>query len=326
MPQTRGWWLFARRIAWFAVSMLVASVIVFALLNLLPGDLAGVILGPNATPDAIEAMRTTLGLDRPLPERYLEWLGGMLTGDLGTSALSGQRIGPLIAGKFSVTFWLVVFGMAAAVVFALPLGIFAALRRHHADGVAVSGLSQFGMAVPVFVVGLALSLLVGVRLRWLPANGYVSAATSWSDWLAHLVLPAITLGMVQAAVLVRYVRSAFIEVLQTDYYRTARSIGWRRWPALLRHGVRNAALQIVTVLGLQFATLFVGAIVVESVFVLPGLGSYLLQMVSVRDLPVVQSIVMILVGLVLVINLLVDLSYALIDPRLRGSDEEGDAQ
>ena len=136
-------------------------------------------------------------------------------------------------------------------------------------------------------------------------------------WAAHLVLPALTLALVQSAVLVRYVRSAFIEVLQTDYFRTARAIGWRRWPALLRHGVRNAALQIVTVLGLQLATLFVGAIVVESVFVLPGLGLYLLQVVSVRDLPVVQTIVMLLVGLVLVINLLVDLAYALIDPRLR---------
>ncbi|MGI5951995.1 MAG: ABC transporter permease [Brooklawnia sp.] len=322
MPRAGGWRLLTRRITWFVVSLLVASVIVFALLNLLPGDLAGVILGPNATPEALDSMRTQLGLDRPMPLRYLEWLGGLLSGNLGESALSGAAIGPLIAEKFGVTLWLVIFGMLAAVLLALPLGILAALRRHRVDGVFISGLSQFGMAVPVFVVGIALSLLVGVRLRWLPANGYVSPSVSFGDWLAHMVLPAATLGTVQAAVLVRYVRSAFIEVLQTDYYRTARSIGWRRWPALLRHGMRNAALQIVTVLGLQFSTLFVGAIVVESVFVLPGLGRYLLEMVATRDLPVVQSVVMILVGLVLVINLLVDLSYAIIDPRLRSHDDE----
>lgn len=317
--------LVARRMVWFALSMLVASVVVFALLNLLPGDLAGVILGPNATPDAIDAMRAQLGLDRPMPVRYLDWLAGLLAGQLGTSALTGDVVGPIVAQKFGVTFWLVVFGMLVAVAVALPLGIYSALRRHRADGVAVSGLSQLGMAVPVFVVGIGLSLLVGVRLRWLPANGYVNPSQSVGGWLAHLVLPAITLGLVQGAVLVRYVRSAFIDVLQQDYFRTARAIGWRRWPALVRHGVRNAALQIVTVLGLQFATLFVGAIVVESVFVLPGLGSYLLQMVSTRDLPVVQSIVMVLVGLVLVINLLVDLSYSLIDPRLRVGDDQDES-
>lgn len=315
---------FASRFAWFAVSLLIASMVVFALLNLLPGDLAGVMLGPNATPEAVAAVRERLGLDRPLPVRYLDWVGGLLSGQLGESALTGQRIAPIIADKLGVTLSLVVLGMFFAVAIALPLGIHSALRRNHTDGVVVSGFSQFGMAVPVFVVGIALSLLVGVRLRWLPANGYVSASDSITAWLSHLLLPAITLGLVQGTVLVRYVRSAFIDVLNQDYFRTARAIGWRRWPALMRHGLRNAALQIVTIVGLQFATLFVGAIVVETVFVLPGLGSYLLQMVSTRDIPVVQSIVMVLVTLVLLINLLVDLSYAIIDPRLRAGDEQDD--
>lgn len=314
------------RLGWFALSMLVASIVVFALLNLLPGDVAGVVLGPGATPESVDALRVRLGLDQPAPLRYLAWLGGLLTGDLGSSALTGQPVAGLIAEKFGVTLSLVGCGMLVAVALALPLGIVAALRRHHLDGLAVSGLSQAGMAVPAFVVGIALSLLVGVRLRWLPANGYTPITDSVGAWLSHLILPAVTLGLVQGAVLVRYVRSAFIDVTTQDYYRTARAIGWRRWPALLRHGLRNAALQIITVLGLQLATLFVGAIVIESVFVLPGLGSYLVQMVANRDLPVVQSIVMILVALVLVINLLVDLSYALIDPRLRASDDETDAQ
>lgn len=312
----------AGRVAGFAGSLLIASLIVFALLNLLPGDLAGVMLGPNASPEAVEALRAQLGLDRPLLARYLEWIGGLFSGQLGTSALTGQPIAPIVAGKFGVTLSLVVFGMFFAVAIALPLGIHSALRRHRADGVVVSGVSQFGMAIPAFVVGIGLSLVFGVRLRWLPANGYVTPGESVAGWLSHLVLPAITLGLVQGAVLVRYVRSAFIDVLSQDYFRTARAIGWRRWPALLRHGLRNAALQLVTVVGLQFATLFVGAIVVESVFVLPGLGSYLLQMVANRDIPVVQTIVMILVALVLVINLLVDLSYAVIDPRLRAGEEQ----
>ena len=314
----------AGRLAWFAISMLVASVIVFALLNLLPGDLAGVILGPNATPASIEAMRAELGLERHVALRYVDWLASLVSGTMGVSALTGEAVGPVVAQKFGVTFTLVVSGISIALAMALPLGIYSALRRHQADGVLVSGVSQLGMAVPVFVVGIGLSMLLGVRLRWLPANGYVSAGTSLRDWFAHLILPALTLGLVQSAVLVRYVRSAFIDILHQDYFRTARAIGWRRWPALLRHGLRNAALQIVTVLGLQFATLFVGAIVVESVFVLPGLGQYLLQMVASRDLPVVQSIVMVLVALVLVINLLVDLSYAVIDPRLRGGEEGQD--
>ncbi|NLH68638.1 MAG: ABC transporter permease [Brooklawnia sp.] len=313
------------RVVWFAGSLLMASLIVFALLNLLPGDLAGVMLGPNATPEAVEALRGRLGLDRPWPIRYLEWIAGLFSGQLGASALTGQPIAPMIVDKFGVTFSLVVFGMFFAVAIALPLGIHSALRRHHADGVVVAGISQFGMALPVFVVGIGLSLLVGVRLRWLPANGYVSLGDSLGGWASHLVLPAFTLGLVQGAVLVRYVRSAFIDVLNQDYFRTARAIGWRRWPALLRHGLRNAALQLVTIVGLQFATLFVGAIVVESVFVLPGLGSYLLQMVANRDIPVVQTIVMLLVTLVLVINLLVDLSYAIIDPRLRTGEEQDES-
>ncbi len=305
------------RLAAFLASLLVASVVVFGLLNLLPGDVAGVILGPNATPESIAAMRDQLGLNRPIWARYLDWLTGLLTGQLGNSALTRQAIGPLIAQKLAVTSWLVSFGMVLALLIALPLGMYQAMRRHRVDGIVLSGLSQLGMAFPVFVVGIALSLLVGVRLRWLPANGYTDPAQSITGWLTHLILPAVTLAMAQSAVLMRYVRSGFIGILQTDYFRTARAIGWRRWPGLLRHGMRNAALELVTVTGLQLAALLVGAIVVESVFVLPGLGQYLLQVVAARDLPVIQTVVMLLVTLVLVINLLVDLAYTLIDPRLR---------
>lgn len=313
---------FVRRLASFMLTWVVASVIVFLLLNLLPGDVAGVILGPNATPESVQALRESLGLNRPLYLRYLEWVSGLFSGELGYSALSGQSVTPLIVAKLATTTWLIVVGMVLALAIAIPVGIYAALHRHHADGLMVSALSQFGMSVPAFVVGIALSIGVGVKLRWLPANEYIPITRSFTGWLSHIILPALTLALVQSAILIRYVRSAFIEVLQQDYYRTARAIGWRRWPALVRHGMRNAALQIITILGLQLATLFTGAIVVESVFVLQGLGQYLVQSVTNRDLPVVQTVVMVLVTIVLVINLIVDTSYLLIDPRLRSADEE----
>lgn len=306
----------ATRLATFAVSLLVASVLVFGALNLLPGDVAQTVLGANATPEAVAQLRAQLGLDRPAALRYLDWLGGMLTGELGTSALTGQGVGSLIAPKLAVTTWLVVLAMTLAGAIALPVGMFSALNRRRWSGFAASAISQIGMAVPAFLAGILLVWLFAVRLRWLPANGYASIGTP-QQWIAHLVLPVISLALVQGAVLTRYVRSGFIEVLGEDYYRTARAIGWRKVAGLWRHGVRNASLSVVTVLGLQLATLFVGAIVVEQVFVLPGLGAELLNRVQQRDLPVVQGIVMVLVALVLLINALVDLAYLLLDPRLR---------
>ena len=306
-----------QRLATFVASLLVASLVVFGLLNLLPGDVAGVILGSSATPDAVAALRQQMGLDVPAPLRYLHWLGGLLHGDLGRSAFSQTPISPMLASKFAVTFSLVGFGMVLAVAIALPLGAFAAMRRRKASGVVVSVLSQLGMSVPAFLAGIALVVVFAVKLRWLPANGYTPLLQDPLDWLRRLILPALALAIVQAAVLVRYVRGAFIDVLQEDYFRTARAIGWSRRRAIMRHGLRNAGLQIITVVGLQLATLFVGAVVIENVFVLPGLGSLLLNSVQKRDLPVVQAIVMVLVALILTINALVDMAYAAIDPRLR---------
>ena len=304
-------------VAGFLVSLLVASWIVFALVNLLPGDIAGVILGPNASAESVAALRERMGLDEPLVARYLEWMGTLLSGHVPTSALSGARVGATIAGRFAVTGWLILFGMIVAIAIALPVGAWSALHRHRVGGAVVSGLTQFGMAVPVFMVGICLTIIFGVKLRWLPANGYVPLTQSPGEWLSHLVLPSLTLGTVQAAILVRYVRSAFIDVLRTDWFRTARSVGWRRWAAVWRHGLRNTALQLATIVGLQVGTLFTGAIVVESVFAIQGIGTYLLQNVSNRDLPVVATIVLMLEALVLVVNLLDDLSYGIIDPRQR---------
>ncbi|HHV22112.1 MAG TPA: ABC transporter permease [Propionibacterium sp.] len=309
-------WIVTRLVI-FVVSLGLASVLIFLISETLPGDAATVMLGQGASPEAVEALRQQLGIDRPGPVRYVEWVGGMLTGDYGTSLLTRRPVAEQIGMKFPVTFWLVFLGMLVALVLAIPVGMVAALRRRHIEGFAASGLSQIGLAIPAFWAGIIGIYIFAVQLRWFPANGYVPLTSSPVQWLRHLALPVVSLAIVQAAVIARYVRSAIIEVLAEDYYRTARAIGWRQFPALIRHGLRNASISVVTVLGLQFSTLFVGAIVIESVFTLPGLGSMLLQAVSQRDMIVVQGTVMLLVFIVLVINALVDLSYVALDPRLR---------
>jgi len=305
------------RLAVFVASLLVASVVVFGLVNLLPGDVAGVILGSSARPADIANLRQQMGLDLPAPLRYLHWMGGLLHGDLGRTAISNTPIGPMIASTLGVTCSLVLLGMIVAVALALPLGAFSAMRRRRATGTVVSALSQLGMSVPAFLAGWALVILFAVKLHWLPANGYTPLTQDPLDWLRRLILPVLALGIIQAAVLVRYVRGAFVDVLAQDYFRTARAVGWTNRRALMRHGVRNAALQIITVIGLQLATLLVGAVVIENVFAMPGLGALLLTSVSTHELPVVQAIVMVLVALILAINAIVDMAYAVIDPRLR---------
>lgn len=306
-----------RKVGIFALSLLGASLLIFAVTSALPGDVAQVMLGTDATPEAVARLRAQLGLDRPIATRYLEWIGGMLSGDFGRSYLSNRSVLALLTPRIGVTLPLVLFSMLLAISFALPAGMLAALNRRHWSGFSVNAIAQIGMAIPVFWGGIMLVLVFAVWLRWLPANGYVRFSASPGQWAAHLVLPVLTLALVQGAVLLRYVRSAFIEVLHEDYYRTARAIGWTPFRALLRHGVRNAAMSLVTVLGLQLAGVLVGAIVIESVFTIPGLGSLLLTAVAQRDLMVVQGTVMFLVLAVLVINALVDVSYLLIDPRQR---------
>ena len=314
--------MIGRQVVTYVVALLVASLIIFMLVNLLPGDVAGTILGTNADAQSIAELRRRLGLDRPWPLRYLDWMGGLVTGNLGTSALSGVSVAAMITPKLAVTGWLVLLGMTLSIVIAIPVGVISALRRRHLDGLLVAGMSQVGMAVPAFLAGLLLSVLFAVKLHWLPANGYTKLTADPVEWARHMVLPVVSLAIVQSAVLGRYVRSAFIDVLNEDYFRTARSIGWPFRAAVARHGLRNAALQVITVLGLELASLFAGGIVVENVFVLPGMGSLLVSTVNQRDLPVVQGIVMLQVALVLVINGLADLAYRLLDPRLLDPDQE----
>lgn len=307
----------AGRLGAFLVSVLVASVIVFALTDVLPGNVAQVMLGDSASPEAVAELSQRLGLDRPVGARYLSWVSGLLHGDPGSSVFTGDSVSSLVAPRLAVTVWLVGLGMATSVAVAIPVGMWAALRRRHIDGFVVNALSQVGMAIPAFLAGIVAVIIFAVTLGWLPANGYVALQVDATQWARHLVLPVASIAMVQSAVLTRYARSAFVEVAGEDHLRTARSIGWPRVAAMVRHGLRPAALSLVTVIGLQLTTLFVGAIVIERVFVLPGLGSLLVDAVASRDLVVVRGVVMVLVVLVLVVTTLVELSYVLLDPRLR---------
>jgi peptide/nickel transport system permease protein len=306
-----------RRTAILFASLAVSSVLVFGFMVLLPGDPARVALGVNASEEAVAQLRTEFGLDRPVPDQYLSWVSGLLRFDLGTSYVSRAEIAPQIVDRLQVTLWLVGSAMVLALVLAVPIGTLMAVRHRHPSGLALSALSQVGVAVPAFLAGILLITVFAVRLGWLPANGWTPPSEDPVQFLRQLVLPVLSLGLVQGAVLTRYVRSAILEVQREDYIRTARAKGLGPFRALWRHGFRNAAIPVVTVLALQLATLLIGAVVVERVFVIPGLGSLLLDQVSNRDLVFVQDIVMLLVFAVLIVNFVVDLLYLVIDPRLR---------
>ncbi|MEU6430736.1 ABC transporter permease [Microbispora sp. NPDC046973] len=290
------------------------------LLRLLPGDLASIIGGVQATPDQLVRLRVRLGTDRPLLAQYGHWAAGVLIGDLGTSALSGVSVTGELRRKLVVTLPLTLASSVLAVVLAVPAGTYAALRHRSRDGAAVSAVGQLGIAVPTFWMGIMLAVVFAVRLRVLPAQGF--PVEGWADpgaAVRSLVLPVLTLALAQGAVLLRFVRSATLEVLHADYVRTARAKGLTTLGAVIRHGLRNAALPVVSVLGIQFASLLVGAVVVENAFALPGVGRMLLADVGNRDLVKVQGTVLLLSALVLVVGALIDVVHRLIDPRLRGA-------
>lgn len=309
----------ARRLGIFAVTAAAASVVVFALLAVLPGDPARIALGVQASEEAVARERAAMGLEVSAPQRYAGWVWAMLRGDMGESYLTRQPVGPEIADRLQVTLWLVGAGMLVALALAVPLGIAAAVRAGRPDGAVIGGISQVGIAIPAFLAGVLLSTVFAVELGWLPSSGWQAPIEGIGGFLSHLALPALALGLVQGSVLTRYVRSAVLDQLGEDYLRTARAKGLTRTRALLRHGLRNAAVPVLTVAGVQLSVLLIGAVVVERVFVVPGLGSLLLDKVGQRDMAAVASIVMVLVLLVLVVNLVVDVLYTVIDPRLRSN-------
>lgn len=305
-----------RRLLIFAAGLVVASAVVFFLLSGL-SDPARVALGTGATEEAVAALRSQMGLDRSLFAQYLDWASGAVVGDFGTSYVSRAAIGPQLFDRLSVTLWLVGGAMLLAVLVAVPLGMAAALWHRRRLGTFLSGLAQIGVAVPAFLVGMLLIAVFAEGLGWFHSGGYVVPATDPLGFLNRMVLPWLSLGMVQAAVLTRYVRTAVLDEMGQDYLRTARSKGLTPWQALYRHGLRNAAIPVLTVLGLQMITILVGAVVVEQVFVIPGIGSWLVDMVGNQDVLAVQAIVITLVAIALLVSFLIDLIYTVVDPRLR---------
>ena len=315
--------LLLKRFATFLATLAVASVLVFAVLELLPGNAAEVILGDTATPESLASLQAKLGLDRPPLQRYTDWVGGLLQGRTAQSISYDTPTAELIAERMRVTLPLAVLSMALTVVLALALGIYAASHHNRLGDVGVMAASQVGIAIPNFWFAILLILLFAVKLQWVSAGGF----PGWTEddggglWegLQALILPSIALALVQAAILARVTRSAVLEVMREDFVRTARAKGLTRRQALWRHVLRNAMIPVLTVMGLQFANLITGTIVVENVFVLPGVGRLIFQAISNRDLVVVRDVVMLLAGVVVVVNFVVDVLYALIDPRLRGS-------
>ncbi|CAM4037577.1 ABC transporter permease [Corynebacterium belfantii] len=301
----------------YVTTLIAASILIFFALRIVPGNPAEVALGVTATPEAVAQLSASMGLDRPIVEQYFSWVGDMLRGDFGSSLLSSTDISTEVVDKLMVSLILVGLGMTTALCLAVPLGLWAARRVDKADGVFIAALGQIGIAIPSFLAAILLITVFSVHLGWFPANGWVVPSSDFSGFVSRLILPVFSLGIVQAAIMSRYVRSAALEVMNSDFMRTARAQGLSMGQALRRHGVRNAALPVLTVTGVQLATLLVGAVVIEKVFVIPGLGSMLLSAVSNRDLPTVQTIVMLLVVIAVVINAIVDLLYVIIDPRIR---------
>lgn len=308
-----------RRTTVLIVSIVVASIVVFAFMAVLPGNPAEVALGTNATPEAVQQLEQEFGTDRPVVTQYSDWAGGLVSGDFGVSYTTRDAIGPQISDRVQVTLILVLAAGVIALAIAVPLGVIAAARHRRRSGVVLSAASQVGAAIPAFIAGILLVSVFAVQLGWLPSSGWIAPDDDFIGFLKQLALPALSLGLVEGAVLTRYVRSATLEILREDFLRTARAKGLTSTQALVRHGLRNAAVPVVTVLGLQLSLLLVGAVVIERVYVLPGLGSLLLDAVSNRDLLTVQGTVMVLTLTVLLINYVVDVLHVAIDPRLRKS-------
>jgi len=306
-----------RRLVILLATLLAASLVVFAVLQILPGDPAAIMLGTGARPDTVAALRHQLGLDAPMALRYLRWIGGLFSGDFGTSYTYSVPVRDLIAERVVVSLPLALLAIVLSTAIAIPVGVLSAARRGQAADTAMMGVAQVGVAVPNFWLGLLLILLFAIRLPWLPANGFPGWADGMLPALRALILPALALALPQAAILARVTRAAVIETLGEDFVRTARAKGLSRHAALWRHAVPNALIPVVTLIGLQFSFLLAGTVIIENVFTLPGLGRLVFQAIAQRDLVTVQTVVVLLAGSVILVNFAVDLAAAWIDPRLR---------
>lgn len=307
----------AKRLCLGFMTLWVASIVVFTCLEIVPGDPAQLILGLNATPEAVESLRQELGLNLSKPERYWDWATGLLHGDLGKSYTYGVPVADLVAERIVVSLPLALLALTLATCIALPIGLLTASRRGTLLDGSIMGMTQLGVAIPNFWFAILLVYIFAVWLRWVPAGGFPGWEEGFWPALKALALPAIALALPQAAILARVTRSALLEILDEDFIRTARAKGLPKSHILWRHALRNALVPVVTIMGLQFAFLLAGTIIIENVFYLPGLGRLVFQAISQRDLIVVESVVMLLVASVILINILVDIAYGVIDPRIR---------
>lgn len=293
------------------------ALFVFSLLYIAPGDPAAVIAGDQASPADVERIRAGLGLDRPYLVRFAEWLFRVLQGDLGTSIFTSLPVTQLIAQRVEPTVSLMVVTLLFAILIAVPMGVIAAWKANTwIDRVAMA-FAVFGFSVPVFVVGYLLAYVFALKLDWFPVQGYTPLSAGFGPWLENLVLPAVTLGMVYIALIARITRASMLEVLQQDYIRTARSKGLAQPSILFIHALKNAAIPVVTVIGIGIALLIGGAVVTESVFAIPGLGRLTVDAILRRDYPVIQGVVLMFSFVYVLINLVVDIIYTLLDPRIR---------
>ncbi len=309
-----------KRLTTLLATLVGASAVIFLVLEILPGNAAQVLMGPDAAPETVQALAIKLGLDLPPLQRYWQWVSGLLTGDLGLSYSYSSPVLELVLERLAVTVPLAVMAMTLTTLLALTAGIYAASRHNRLGDVGMMGLAQIGIAVPNFWFAILLILLFSVQLQWFSAGGFPGWGEGFVEAFKSLLLPAVSLAVVQAAILARITRSAVLEVLREDFVRTARAKGLSRRATLWGHVLRNAMIPVVTVMGLQFANLLAGTIVVENVFYLPGLGRLIFQAISNRDLIVVRNCVMLLAAMVIVVNFVVDVLYAVIDPRVKASD------
>ncbi len=313
---------FLRRLVFSLITLLVASVVVFAITQVLPGDPAELILGINAQEDTLAALREQMGLNAPVFERYFDWIGGILVGDFGTSYTYSVPVSELILERLWISLPLAIMALLISTIIAIPAGVFAASRHNKLSDVSIMGLTQLGIAVPNFWFAMLLVLIFSIKLRWMPAGGFAGWENGIGAGVFSLLLPALALALPQASILARIMRSALLDVLQEDYMRTARAKGLTHRLVLWRHGVRNAFIPVLTILGLQFSFLIAGTIIIENIFYLPGLGRLIFQAITQRDLIVLQGLVLLLVATVIFVNFLVDAAYAMVDPRIKRAYHE----
>lgn len=308
---------FLKKLVTLLLLLMLVSIAVFTVLFVLPGDPAQIILGINATPETLANLRAELGLDKPFLAQYLEWITNLVTGRGNRSINYDMPVYDLILSRLAVTGPLALMAMLFAVVISLPLGIYAARHQNRKGDVTVMFFTQLGLATPEFWLGILLILLMSVHLGWFSAGGFPGWTTEIWGSLKALILPAFALGVIRASILTRMIRSSMLDVLREDYIRTARAKGLKERTVIYVHALRNALIPVLTILGLQLGQLMAGAIIIENVFYLPGLGRLVFQAIGQRDLPVVRDIVLFMAAAVVVVNFIIDLTYAFLDPRIR---------